>query len=284
MRGSEAAVRAVLVWGAIAISACSATREEKPPYLAACGNAGASCVLGIVRSSKGTPSDATGGRGAGGGAGGQPTQPGTPGKAVSVSGKMELYRDEQFSAKAGFAEPVTITADGPLGNRVSTLYLGNGVFTLEVKETTENWFSAKAEGGQDEVTTLWAFNTQASKTTNIVLSRSTAIDSIFSFARSPIPRSATAAHVVINVVDANGLPLAGVAVSAPADSFVAYASGLTWASTITETTALGRAFVGNLAAPTAGFRDVSLTLSGTLVRALAVRLSGGAVSIVTVRP
>ena len=235
-----------------------------------------------MRGSKGTPSDATGG--AGGGAGGQPTQPGTPGKAVSVSGKMELYRDEQFSAKAGFAEPVTITADGPLGNRVSTLYLGNGVFTLEVKESTENWFSAKAEGGQDGVTTLWAFNTQASKTTNIVLSRSTAIDSIFSFARSPVPRSATAAHVVINVVGANGLPLAGVAVGAPADAFVAYASGLTWASTITETTALGRAFVGNIAGPTAGFRDVTLTLSGTLVRALPVRLSGGAVSIVTVRP
>ncbi len=280
MRGLEAAVRSLLVLGALAISACSAKKEDKPPYLAICGSAGASCGAGMLRGSNGTPSETIGG--VGGGAGGQPT--GTPSKAVSASGKVDLYRDEQFSAKAGFAEPVTITADGPLGNRVSTLYLGNGVFTLDVKESTENWFSAKAEGGQDVVTTLWAFNTQASKTTNIVLARDSAIDFIFSFGQSPIPRSATAAHVLINVVDANDLPLAGVAVSAPADSFVAYASGLTWVSTIAQTTGLGRAFVGNLAAPATGFRDVTLTLSGTLVRVLPVRLAGGAVSIVTVRP
>lgn len=259
---------------------CSTKPDAKPPYADPCGSVGATCV-GPVRVTSGVPTVPTAG---GGGVSGTGGQPGTSGKAVAVSGKVELYRDEQFTSKSGFGGQVTISADGAMGTRVNTLYLGNGVFRFEVKEATANWFSAKPDGGQDALTTLFSFNTQALKTTDIVLARSSAVDSVFAQAPSRILRSDTAAHVVLNVVDANNLPLLGVAVAAPTDTLVAYAIGVSWASNISETTALGRAFVGNIPAANGVFRDVTLELSGTLVRQVPVRVLGGAVSVLTVRP
>lgn len=260
------------------LPACSAKQDEKPPYMAACEAGNAGCGVGSIRGGAGV--SPVGAAGAGGGA----SPPVVTGREVSVSGKVELYRDEQFTGKTAYGEPVIVAADGAKGSRVTSLYLGNGVFKVNVQESANNWFSAAPEGAQDALTTLWSFNTQANKVTDLVLVRSSAIDSVFTLAQIPSPRIETAAHVVVNVFDANGLPLAGVLVNGPANTPVAYAVGLTWASELGETSALGRAFVGNISAAPGALRDITLTLSGSLERQVPVRVSGGAVSVVAVRP
>ena len=107
------------------------------------------------------------------------------------------------------------------------------------------------------------------------------IEDIFASSLTGVPSTA-AAQVVIQILDTTGVGIGGVRVQIVGAEFVAYADQTSWISSLDRTTASGLAFVGNLPASDFPGQIVTITLTGTVQRALPARIAQGAVTVLRV--
>jgi hypothetical protein len=199
---------------------------------------------------------------------------------TNLSGDVELLIEDTFLQSIPFTETATVFGEGE-GASVSGSYDGTD-FTL-ANVLVGNGVSMAVRPDD----TLVAFGTISDADTtrasvSLPLVQRSVIEDIYQSLTTPTEVATTAAHLVVRVIGADGVPVPGVTITAPSAELVAYSTAGSWSDTEIVTDVSGLAVVGNMAALSFPGGETTLRLTGAVTVDEPVRVARGFVTLVRV--
>jgi hypothetical protein len=269
----------------VALSAVGCQGDpEHPPVLNLCGgDAQVGCGSPAPRSGA-APTDA--GTQPGGDAG----QVRGGASAATLTGRVLVFADDQFSSASPFFGTVDVSANAAGGGRVRTGFDGASDaatgFTLEnVAVSPTNFLAAEPVGLTDVLTTIQPVATDSVTQIDVTMVPASSLDFINSVISNPTLRAQDRGQALIFVRDrATGAPLSGVRISNTNSEFIANLMDGTWSDFDEPTGPAGLALAGNIqAAPLPGIPATFLFESAGSTASIPIQVANNAVTVMEVR-
>lgn len=203
-------------------------------------------------------------------------------EVASFSGDVRAFDDDYFDRGVVFSGMAQISATGESGARVSGNYDGKSFQLAAVLKDPANWFLAVPDDSSGMLPTLMPVDTRSASADklSVGVANSTVVDGIF-LASSGTERALNRAQVVLRLVDEKMLSVAGVTGTLAAE-VTSYRAAGSWVGVTAQnaTDNSGMLFFGNVPAGSA-LSEITVNLSGAVTTNVELRITAGAISVVT---
>ncbi|MEB2313480.1 MAG: hypothetical protein OZ921_15645 [Sorangiineae bacterium] len=247
MRGLGSVRRgAALAGSALALAVACQADEERPPLVAAC--TGDAWTQGC-----GAPGQPTGTPDGGATDAGPDDAPASDG-SVTLSGSVRGIQAPDFVTTVAYGGTALIRAARADGAPGQALYDGSAFSFPDAAVSTALWVLAEPQAGgpgAPYLPTLVPIDTTRPGAVTLLLVAGEVLDQIYASVTMPPVRSASAAQLVLALVDAGGRPASGRVVSSPAatDAAIFSAQG-TWTDATDATDEVALVIFPNVSAGT----------------------------------
>jgi hypothetical protein len=200
---------------------------------------------------------------------------------VTLAGDLWLLDDDSFSLNraAPYEEVATVYGFDPQNRLISAPYDGS-MFTLSgVLPSAAAMVLVTPEDEQAlPMPTLLRVDTQQSTQVSLPLLRRSVLEEMFVTLTAQVTVDPDRAQVILQFLDAELAPLAGVEVSIASAGFVAYATADGYSDVLGETSERGLVLAGNVAASDLPGTSINAQVSGAIAGQQVVQVVQGAVS------
>ncbi|MEZ4376134.1 MAG: hypothetical protein R3B07_35340 [Polyangiaceae bacterium] len=212
----------------------------------ACGNADRDRAA-YTDGSCDTPGCNGSGNGNGGsGNGGSAGSAGTAGVGDTLSGDSFVL-DETITGTQGYSGVVQVTAEADGGGYVQTDSDELGHYELSGVSQLPGWIAAQATNQPDLLATWQPFDAASQPTQDLLMMRQSTLDLLIASANTTVIADASRGHVLVHVVDTNGVAKVGVKLAInPGAELVLFDDGAGFSSNVDSTGSRGFMLLVNI--------------------------------------
>jgi hypothetical protein len=185
-----------------------------------------------------------------GGSGAQPGDAAADGPTTTVSGRVALVTQSDFTTAIPFTDPAIVELEDAAGTPIEASYDGSS-FTLHgVRSASSVWATVRpTTAGNDALATLQPLDTTSPGPVELLVVSSSVLELVYGLLASPTLPSFGDAQIVLHFRDASTLaPVPNVVVSHPMAETVAYDVAGSYSNAVDATGPLGIALVINVPA------------------------------------